>query len=740
MNQVITLTATIHDRQALTDFFEFAPIYLPQATFVILDPSAQPCDEEMISLLESCTTLPIIAADIDLATREQGIYVVSLQKNVLLGNGFFVSHNSIAQKAMPFADAFWHSIARLHTDKAVAVVLSPQLSGTTGIEAVKQAGGLLVCHLDPNSDRSSLYSSLFDMLLPAAQLPAAIAACLQTTHQHDRTTSLSDDTIYVAYPASDEGNHQDDFDDLLQHLRTAVLYLRSDLSIRQFSNFIQHYLSLDNSAVGKSIYQVNTDFLSPDFKTWVVAVAQQRVPIHRDIALPNGEWCDLKIVPVYHQHSNAFKGIMISITDTTGIMRVQRILDSLSQQMQYQGKAYWEERDNAQQATLSNQQAIMDRDQQRELLSNIAQTMHEGIIALHPNHTIALINIAAQTMTGLSSNQSIRQWIETHYFFLPDDEQIAIPNDQNPIIRTLQGSYTGDADIDLYVIPKNGTQEGIFISIHTQALSNTTQQEKGTLVILRNITDRKQSELELQDSELRQKALLFAIPDSMFHLNKDGEYLEYMPAKNINKQSEVFFRYEPAFFIGNRIQDTLPEIGNEIMAMFEQAIQTGEVQTHAFESPETEWVRHYDIRLSLVNHREALVLIRDITDIIAGRHLADKYADYYYSLIEACPMPIVWIDQQAKVVHANAKINNLGLNAQSIIGSDFYNFLPHNEVLRARTALENAFKNAAQTIGKYKIVLPNGETIAVKTKASIINFNRKRLLQVMLGTQKKSKS
>src|SRR5207244_993948 len=73
----------------------------------------------------------------------------------------------------------------------------------------------------------------------------------------------------------------------------------------------------------------------------------------------------------------------------------------------------------------------------------------------------------------------------------------------------------------------------------------------GLVSVSRNISAEKNAEDELRRSESRQRALLSAIPDLVFHLTASGRYIDYFGPENAT--------YVPReAFIGQRIEDALP--------------------------------------------------------------------------------------------------------------------------------------------------------------------------------------
>ncbi|MBV5337405.1 MAG: PAS domain S-box protein [Deltaproteobacteria bacterium] len=96
----------------------------------------------------------------------------------------------------------------------------------------------------------------------------------------------------------------------------------------------------------------------------------------------------------------------------------------------------------------------------------------------------------------------------------------------------------------------------------------------GTPVVLRgtiqDITERKLTEIALQESEERLQATLKAIPDVMFELGSDGQIYDYHASTL--KQLAM----PPEEFLGKRVVDSYPvEVANTIMAALQEATITG---------------------------------------------------------------------------------------------------------------------------------------------------------------------
>lgn len=126
--------------------------------------------------------------------------------------------------------------------------------------------------------------------------------------------------------------------------------------------------------------------------------------------------------------------------------------------------------------------------------------------------------------------------------------------------------------------------------------------------LVMDITDRKQAEAKLCESEARYKAILDAIPDLMFRISRDGEYLDLKDdgANVVLAKEEI---------VGKNLQDLLP---NDVVAISQEAIaktvNSGTLQTCEYQLPMPLGVRDYEARLVASGQNEVLAIVRDITE------------------------------------------------------------------------------------------------------------------------------
>ncbi len=139
-----------------------------------------------------------------------------------------------------------------------------------------------------------------------------------------------------------------------------------------------------------------------------------------------------------------------------------------------------------------------------------------------------------------------------------------------------------------------------------------------------DITDRKQAEEKLQESEARYKAILDAIPDLMFRISRDGEYLDLKSeGANVTLSRDEI--------VGKNLQELLP---SDVAAISQVAIaktfDSGTLQTCEYQLLTPLGIRDYEARLVVSGEDEVLAIVRDITNRkqgeVALQNLAQKFA------------------------------------------------------------------------------------------------------------------
>jgi PAS domain S-box-containing protein len=142
-------------------------------------------------------------------------------------------------------------------------------------------------------------------------------------------------------------------------------------------------------------------------------------------------------------------------------------------------------------------------------------------------------------------------------------------------------------------------------------------------IISSDISDRKQVEIALEQSELRNQAILSAIPDLLLRVRSDGSCLDFIPP--LIDQAGAFLPV-----VKNLAEVLPPDLLELQLQKIAQALATGELQVWEHQINKNAQICYEEIRVFPCGIDECLVIVRDVSarkqielDLIAARTTAE---------------------------------------------------------------------------------------------------------------------
>ncbi len=128
------------------------------------------------------------------------------------------------------------------------------------------------------------------------------------------------------------------------------------------------------------------------------------------------------------------------------------------------------------------------------------------------------------------------------------------------------------------------------------------------LAVFYDITEQKKAETALRESEARNRALLNAIPDMIFELDKNGVFVNFIQSQ------EIDLRIPPEEFLGKNVRDLFPaSIATTTLFGIERALNTGQTYAFEYQLAGRHGLQDYEARLAASGPDRALAIIRNIT-------------------------------------------------------------------------------------------------------------------------------
>jgi PAS domain S-box-containing protein len=242
--------------------------------------------------------------------------------------------------------------------------------------------------------------------------------------------------------------------------------------------------------------------------------------------------------------------------------------------------------------------------------------------------------------------------------------------------------------------------------VYDPVLCTEPEQIAGVTTALRLRLEKDRSVRELRISEYRSRALLNAIPDTMFRLSREGVFLDI---QSHDPENVVF---PPEQLIGTSIYDIPPDVISpetveERRRLVRRAFETGEVQTQEYEINAHFGRRFAETRIVPSGENEFVMIVRDVTE----ERLTESRGR---ALLEAIPDAMFRVSREGRFLDFHTPHPELlSIPSDTILGSSVYDIPAHRiapEVIRERMALaERAFETGEMQTQEYEIRSPDGD-------------------------------
>jgi diguanylate cyclase (GGDEF)-like protein/PAS domain S-box-containing protein len=170
---------------------------------------------------------------------------------------------------------------------------------------------------------------------------------------------------------------------------------------------------------------------------------------------------------------------------------------------------------------------------------------------------------------------------------------------------------------------------------------------------------------ELRISETKNRALLNAMPDVMFRINREGTLLEA-------KESKDFSLGEPlAREVGRNLYEVLPVgVAQNTLAAVGKCLANGTTETSEYQLMVDGVLHYFEVRLVECGENEALAILRDITQRKRAENALRESEERYALAMEGATDGLWDWDMRTNEVHYSLRWKSmLGYNDQEISAS-----------------------------------------------------------------------
>jgi PAS domain S-box-containing protein len=205
--------------------------------------------------------------------------------------------------------------------------------------------------------------------------------------------------------------------------------------------------------------------------------------------------------------------------------------------------------------------------------------------------------------------------------------------------------------------------EEVFLESFISPVEIPGQQIKEIWILSHDITEQVENRRRIMQSEESNKALLHAVPDLLFKVNKEGVFTDYRPSSESNKSAfERLLNSEQ--IIGERVDKVIvdQEVAEEILNNVNRVLRNEEVITKniSISYDKEDGKIHFENRYAKINDDEVVIISRNVTDTV----------EYEHKLIESVKEKEILLKEVHHRVKNNLQVINSILNLQSSYVTD----------------------------------------------------------------------
>jgi PAS domain S-box-containing protein len=319
-----------------------------------------------------------------------------------------------------------------------------------------------------------------------------------------------------------------------------------------------------------------------------------------------------------------------------------------------------------------------------EKLQAITGSAPDAIILMGPQGQISYWNPAATRMFGYTTEEAIGR--DVHLFLAPEEYHEAYQKGFVAFKDTGTGPVVGKT-IEFVARRKDGSPFPIEISTSAISLKGEWQ----AAGIIRDITERKQAEQSLRESEEKYRNILEHIEEGYFEVDLRGNFTFF------NDSICAMSGYGRTEIRGlNNRSYTSPETAKRMFSVFNEIFRTGKPATMLdYEIIRKDGaIKTLELSASLMRDSAGTPvgfrgIVRDVTERQRADEALRESEEKYRTVLEANPDPVVVCDRESRVLYFNPAFTRVfGWTLEERLGRPLEGFVPEDNQAETRVMME----------------------------------------------------
>ena len=184
--------------------------------------------------------------------------------------------------------------------------------------------------------------------------------------------------------------------------------------------------------------------------------------------------------------------------------------------------------------------------------------------------------------------------------------EIVHPTDRKALTDLMQADTKDNFEAEFRILREDG--ETRWLRTRGFPIRNDAGEVYRLAGLTEDVTEHKLAEEALKKSEARHRALLEAMPDLMFRIDKNGTILDY------NAHTTLPLYRPPREFLGRNVTEIFPDFAERVLEAVKNTLDAGTTQSVEYRLTMDNFESDFEARFVRSAEDEVLAVVRDITE------------------------------------------------------------------------------------------------------------------------------
>jgi PAS domain S-box-containing protein len=224
------------------------------------------------------------------------------------------------------------------------------------------------------------------------------------------------------------------------------------------------------------------------------------------------------------------------------------------------------------------------------------------IVIADVDGTIIELNEAFCHLTGYTMQEAMK--MKVFEYIHPDSPRTTTEDGKAFVL----GKIKALSNLNRIIQTKNGEKR--YLNVNLSGIYNEHNKLLYNVSIIEDVTEKRIIAQALEQSVAMQRALLNAIPDLVFHVHRDGTYLNAF----IPQTMELETQRSKKDIVGKNILELIPnETGESLYDFLLKALDSKQVETYEYSAIVNNEELFYESKANAINDNEVIFSTRNIT-------------------------------------------------------------------------------------------------------------------------------